>query len=91
MIFRLEPQHINGGQEELALIHPQDSSLLAAHMPVVKLFIAHVAAGLKGHCPLVRNSTPSTFTTFLLTECEKYSFIKLISYDSASTFTEYVI
>ena len=54
MNFRLEPWHINRGQVELALIHPQDSdSLPPAQMPIVKLSIAHVAAGLKGHCPLV--------------------------------------
>ena len=54
MNFRLEPWHINRGQVELALIHTQDSdSFPPPQMPVVKLSIAYVAAGLKGHCPLV--------------------------------------
>ena len=54
MIFRLESWHINRGQVELALIYPNDSDTFPpAQMPVVKLSVAHVAAGLKGHCPLV--------------------------------------
>ena len=40
----------------MALIYPQDSDTFPpAQMPVVKLSIAHVAAGLKGHCPLVED------------------------------------
>ena len=55
MIFRLESWHINRGQVELALIYPKDSDTFPpAQMPVVKLSIAHVAAGLKDHCPLVQ-------------------------------------
>ena len=55
MIFRLESWHINRGQVELALIYPKDSDTFPpAQIPFVKLSIAHVTAGLKGHCPLVQ-------------------------------------